>query len=339
MKLLHKKFGVESATTIVREKKAAAQIKEYIPTGIDVLDQYVIGQGGLPVGRMSEIFGPEACGKTTLGYSAIAACQRMGGIGVWNDPEHSFDEYRARLMGVDTKKLLLLQPESLEISYEQMKLVTQNHNVKKGPMLIVWDSIASSTPEAHLESEAGKDRMGMFAALHSSEIKKLIRLLPKYRTHLMALNQIRDQMGVSFGGGGIKTPGGNAPKFYSSVRLQFFGGKSIKNKDGEHTGKVVTIMAVKNRLAPPFRKARVRFDYVEGWNTIWSTLEHAKRFKLINPRTHGFKGKGVSGIDAYIDAIEELNWVPSIPIQDLRKKLTKGEEEEHEEQEDEEEDE
>jgi recombination protein RecA len=307
---IRKGFGSDAALS-PGEERAAAQITECIPTGIDVLDHYVLGTGGLPIGRSSEIFGAEACGKTSLGYAALASVQRMGGVAVVADVEHSFDEFRARTFGVDTDELVLLQPTHLEEFFGQAKLILATHNPKHGPLLIVWDSIASTKTKAGMAADAGDKTPADVARLMSEELPKLLKPLHAKRAHLMMLNQIRTKFGVMFGDN-TTTPGGNAPKFYASVRLQFFGGKAVKNKDDEHIAKVVTIMSSKNRCAPPFRKARVRFDYASGYNNLWSTLEHAKRMKAIDPRAEGFKGKGQFSVEAYNQALEVLGWSPPL---------------------------
>lgn len=309
---LRARFGEHSALSLI-DDRAAAQITEYIPTGIDVLDHYVIGRGGLPVGRISEVYGENACGKTSLAYSCIASCQRMGGIAVVLDAEYTFDEERAGVYGVDTESLLIVQPQHMEEGFEEIKETLIAHDPDDGPILIVLDSVAASLPSDLSELKAGdKQQPGRLAALTSKELPKLLPLLNKSRGHLMMLNQTRTKFGVMFGDN-TTTPGGNAPKFYASVRLAFFGGKKVENEFGEHLGKVVTIQASKNRLAPPFRKARVQLNYAHGWQNVYSTLEHAKRFKVIEPREKGFKGAGKAGVKAYVEACKRLKWEPRIP--------------------------
>lgn len=308
--LIEKKFGKGSAMTVGGQREVAQQIKEFIPVGVDVLDNYVIGRGGLPVGRVSEVFGPFGCGKTSLMLKSFAQAQRIGGIAVLADPEQSFDAERAVMSGIDLKSLVILEALSLEDTLLQIRMFIEAHDERVCPLLVGWDSIASGVAQTDIERAPGDKKVASEAGIIAVELKKLNRLLPRKRTHLMMLNQVRDKIGVMFGDK-TNTPGGHAPKFYSSLRLQFFGGKSIKNKHEEHTGKVVTIMAVKNRLAAPFRKARVRFDYASGYNTVWSTLEHAKRLKLIKPRTGGYRGPGVASMENYWEAMEILEWEPS----------------------------
>lgn len=310
--VIRQRFGRHAALSL-GEERAAAQIVEHVSTGIDVLDHYVIGCGGLPIGRFSEVYGENACGKTSLGYAALAGVQAMGGIGVVLDVEYSFDEDRAKLFGVETDALVIVQPTHLEDLFEQLKLVLDTHDPDDGPLLIVWDSVAATKTKAGLAADAGDKTPADVAALMSQELPKLLERMQNARAHLMMLNQIRAKFGVMFGSN-TTTPGGNAPGFYASVRLQFFGGKAVKNSKGEHIAKVVTIMAMKNRLAPPFRKARVRFDYSSGYNNVVSTLEHAKRMKAIAPRKKGFKGAGKASAEDYAEATVALGW----PAREIR---------------------
>ncbi len=302
--VLRKSFGAHSALTVQDEDDAAAQIKDYFSTGIDVLDRYVIGCGGLPGGRMSETYSEEGAGKTSLAYSAIAATQRAGGIAGFIDPEYSFDKHRAKVMGVNPSTLLIMQPDHLEMLFEMVKKTIDAHDGKV-PLLLVWDSIASMNTKAGYSLEAGNARVGDVPLLMSQELKKLMGRLTTKRAHFMMLNQIRSKIGVMFGSN-LTTPGGNAPKFYSSVRLWIMGGKAIKNAKNEHTGKVITIMAAKNRLSSPWKKARVRFDYATGFNNEASTISLAISLKLISPRGEG--GKKKAGHKAYVEACKALKW-------------------------------
>lgn len=313
---IRSKFGHHAATTPA-EAAASAEMSEYIPTGIDVLDRYVLVRGGLPIGRYSEVYGSEGCGKTSLGYSLLAGVQRAGGIAVHVDIEQSFDEERAQIYGVDTESLIVVESENMEQSIEQMKETFDAHHPDDGPLVVLYDSIAASKTKQAMEASAGTKQPAREAALLSEEMPKLLVQLKRKRAHIMFLNQIRTKFGVMFGDN-TTTPGGNAPKFYASVRLAFYGGKAIKNSKEEHTGKVVTISAVKNRLAAPFRKARVRLDYASGWNNVYSTLEHAKRMGVIDAREKGFRGKGKESLEAYIEACSRLGW----PCDEARAKAT-----------------
>ena len=284
-------------------REAASQVHEVIPSGIDVIDLYAVGVGGFPVGRMVEIFGDEACGKTSLLYQTIANHQRAGGVAVLADSEFSYDEDRATTLGIDSDQLLMLNARTLEDTLEGIKAILTAHDPKNGPLLIAWDSIASTKTKAGISASVGDKTPGEVARIFSDELPKIVPLMHQKRAALVALNQTRVKFGVMFGNN-VETPGGKAIKFYASVRLQFFGGKAIKNALGEHTGKIVTIMGAKNRFAPPFRKVRVRFDYATGYNNEWSTIEHAKRLKVAKGPTK----TGKAGRKQYEDAMAKLGW-------------------------------
>lgn len=245
-------------------------------------------------------FAVHNCGKTALLYRSLGAAQQIGGVAVLLDAEHSFDEERATTHGIDVNDLVIAQPHHLEEALDMLKSVLAAHDRRKGPMFLGLDSIASLNTKAGLSLDAGEKAVAAEARIFSDELRDMPYLLNKGRAHLCMVNQIRHKIGGSRFASNITTPGGNGPRFYSSVRLQFFGGKGIKNAVDEHIGKIVTVMAVKNRLASPFRKARVRFDYDTGYNNLWTTIEHAKRLKLVKYS----KDKPVS----YVSALQALDW-------------------------------
>ena len=301
---LKKKFGAASVSIPGQDAKQLATLSEFISTGIDVLDMYAIGRGGLPVGRMSEIVGFEGSGKTAFAYAVIAKHQRAGGVAVLFDAEHAFDHERAVMAGIDLDTLIMCDPSTLEEWYEQMHTVLDAHDPKSGVLLMVTDTIAALCTKRSKSNAAGDGAPKDTAAVNSEELKKLHSRLHAKRAHCMILNQIRTKFGVRFGND-TDSPGGKALKFYCSVRLQYFGGKAIKDaKTGDHTGKVVTIMVIKNRMGAPFRKPRVRFDYDTGYNNPWTTIQHAKRLKLIDAHDT----KGLSGIEQYKKSVELLGW-------------------------------
>jgi recombination protein RecA len=304
VKLLQKRFGETSATRLGTGRQAAGQITEVIPTGIEVVDHYLLAVGGLPVGRMSEVSGVEGCGKTAFALQCMAACQAAGGTALLLDAERSFDEGRARTMGVRVDDLIVLDPQHAEMGIEQTKLVVSEHDPRSGPLLVVWDTVAAMLPDEDRKREAGDRGVGSVPRLMSAELKKLLPMIVQHRAHLLMLNQVRANIGVMFGPT-TTTPGGNAPRFYASWRVGFFGGKAIKTASGAHTGKIVTMSVGKTRTSEPFRKARVRFDYATGWNNEWSTLEHAKEVKKA-PR-------GAKGAKAHNLAKEKLWGVQDTP--------------------------
>jgi len=305
--LVRKKFGEHAALTVSDEARALAEIKGYCSTGLDVLDHYVIGRGGFPEGRISEVYGDEGACKTSLAYSCMAAVQRAGGVACFFDVEGSFDRERAQLFGVNLEQLVMFdEVEHLEQLFEIVKFTVDNHHGKT-PLLLVWDSIAGTCTKDGYMLEAGESRVGDVARIMSAELRKLPSRLHKKRAHLMMINQTRATIGMSFGPN-VTTPGGKAPKFYSSVRLWIVGGAAKKNAFGEHVSKDVTIMAAKNRLATPWRKAVVRFNYTRGWDNEWSTIEHAVTVEALKGRGEG--GKKPAGRKMYEEACKRLGWTP-----------------------------
>jgi recombination protein RecA len=305
--VLQKKFTPSVVTTLTREKKAMAQIREYIPTGIDVVDKYVIGRGGFPVGRISETFGAEGSGKTALIYCALGTNQRNGGVSMLLDAEHAFDEERAEVAGINTKSLLLAYPKHLEEALDLVITAARAHNPKFGPFLVALDTLAALKTKSGVSLAIGEAHYRGEAQLLSDELREMPRTLHKHRTHFAIINQTRTKIGGGgYGGPEIITPGGNAPKFYTSLRLQFFGGKAIKDAHDQHIAKVTTLVCVKNRLQRPFTKAKVRFDYATGYNDRWTTVAHAKRMGVIKPRREN--GETPSLASQYEDALIELGW-------------------------------
>jgi recombination protein RecA len=309
-RMIQSKFGGMSAAIPTGE-----QVIETVSTGVDVLDHYVLGRGGHPRGRILEIYGPEGSGKTSFGYQSIAQAQRAGGIGVWVESpgEGGIDESRAQVFGVDLDALLILRPATLEQSLDQMREVLTLHDADDGPMEIVWDSVAGMVTAEGQKRDAGNRKVGDVPLILSDELKKLPPLLAKHNGHLTAINQVRAKIGVMFGDN-TTTPGGNALKFYASQRLAILGGKAVKDSKGQHTAKIVTLLAVKNRLGSPWRKAKVRLDYTTGFNNIWSTIWHAKVMKMIKCRADGFAGPSREGLAVYAEALEALGWQSRVPL-------------------------
>lgn len=311
-KAIQAKFGATSAALPTGEQQI-----ETVTTGLDVLDFHVLGHGGLPRGRIMEVFGPENSGKTSLGYAFIAQTQRVGGLGVWAESpgEGGIDAERARTFGVDLSGLVILRPATLEQFFDQARYVVSMHDPDSGPLEFVWDSVAGMVTEDGRKRDAGNRKVGDVPLIMSEELKKLPPLLEKHNAHLTAINQVRAKIGVMFGDK-TTTPGGNALKYYASQRLAILGGKAVKDSRGLHIAKLITLMVVKNRLGPPFRKAKVRFDYSTGFNNLWSTIWHAKVMKLIKTRADGFSGPSREGLAVYNEALEELGWTSRLPPPD-----------------------
>ncbi len=245
-----------------------------IPTGSIAVDA-ALGVGGVPRGRVTEIFGPESSGKTTLSLQIIAQAQKKGGIAAFIDAEHAMDAEYAKKLGVDTDNLLVSQPDSGEQALEIAEMLIRSGAID----VVVIDSVAALVPKAELEGEMGEAQMGLQARLMSQALRKLTAIVSKSNTCLIFINQIREKIGVMFGNPETTT-GGRALKFYSSVRIDIRRIASIK--DGETVvGSRTKVKIVKNKVASPFRQAEFDINYGEGISRAGELLDLGTEAKLI----------------------------------------------------------
>lgn len=248
---------------------------EVVPTGSINLDA-ALGVGGFPKGRIIEIFGPESSGKTTLATHAIAECQKKGGIAAFIDAEHAFDPYYAKKLGVDIDNLLISQPDNGEQALE-----IADNLIRSGAIdIIVIDSVAALTPKAEIDGEMGDSKMGLQARLMSQAMRKLTATISKTKCCCIFINQLREKIGVMFGNPETTT-GGNALKFYASVRIDIRRIQAIKDGD-QNIGNRVKVKVVKNKVAPPFRSCEFDLMFGEGISHIGEIIDLGVEFDIIH---------------------------------------------------------
>lgn len=309
---LDKTYGKGSVMKLGDEIVEPIEVISSGSLGLDL----ALGTGGYPRGRVIEIYGPESSGKTTLSLHAIAECQKKGGIAAFIDAEHAFDRLYAKNLGVDIEELIISQPD-----HGEQALEIADNLIRSGAIdIVVIDSVAALTPKSEIEGEMGDSKMGLHARLMSQALRKLTGSISKTKCTVFFINQLREKIGVMFGNPETTT-GGNALKFYASVRLDIRRSTQIKSVEAEVLGNKTRVKVVKNKVAPPFKIAEFDILYGEGISKIGEVIDLGVDYEIIKKSGSWFS-YGETKIGQGRDAVKSLLTDNPDLLDELEDKIT-----------------
>lgn len=290
-------------------------ITHVIPTGLEVLDRYILGCGGIPAGRIGEVFSDEGGGKTSLALFLLAAAQQAGGLAILIETEKTLKRERADVFGVNREELILVEPDTIEDVIDNMHQLFDLIPDGVGPNLIVWDSLAATELEARKGTKAAKSAsVGKRARLMSDAWPILSRLAREKQAAVVVINQIREKIGVIFGDN-TTTPGGHSLKFHASWRLRLWRGAQLKS-NGPPTGMYITIKCVKSKVGLPFRKAKFRLHFNKGWDNEWAILNLGKDLKILPKSAKNLQPKVLNAVRDVVGLGGELNLPEGLVLDD-----------------------